>query len=406
MASNRSRSRGYTGPADELRGIQYQRLSTLHPWTVSSVHYTGSPYLELISDETHQGPPYETGGPMTLLRTKYIHTPTARGVWTRGGGILKYEGDFVSNHFGGPGFSGKPTLPVDDLAMFGMGAKGWNRYKPGKPVLQLGQFLIELRQLPTLPLQQFLRLKNFRSLGSEYLNVEFGWKPFLKDLRDMYYFTENFSKRLEQLRRDNGKGVRREGRVDVTENVSLTETTGLSSIGQPALATQYYFSANSASFKKSVTTTDRTTYWFSGKFRYWIPDIGSTQWTQRARQALMGINPTPSLLYEVMPWSWLFDWFGGLGDALSNLSANAAENLAADYAFVMGHKSQEIQASHTFQMNDQVWLACASTKLMEVKKRTQASPFGFGLTLPDLTARQIAILAALGISRRWQGSHP
>jgi len=43
---------------------------------------------------------------------------------------------------------------------------------------------------------------------------------------------------------------------------------------------------------------------------------------------------------------------------------------------------------------------CGAIRLKETKERVTASPFGFGLTWDGFTPYQMAILAALGVTRR------
>jgi hypothetical protein len=148
-----------------------------------------------------------------------------------------------------------------------------------------------------------------------------------------------------------------------------------------------------------VITTTYTDEWFEASFRYWIPDIGSPNWTKRATAALFGISPTPSLLWEVLPWSWLSDWFGNVGDVLANLSQNAAENLVAKYAYYMASSETRIYVSDTTYLTGNLQVSASAISIARSKYRTAASPFGFGLTSASLTAKQASILGALGISR-------
>jgi hypothetical protein len=120
-----------------------------------------------------------------------------------------------------------PEVPsVEDFTLLlnDQGTDFIRKYRPGNPVVNLGQFFGELHQLPRLPIFLKSRTKHFSDLGSEYLNVEFGWKPFVKDLIAAYKLQQTISARLERLRRDNGLAIRKRSKHRGTE--VLTDSDG------------------------------------------------------------------------------------------------------------------------------------------------------------------------------------
>lgn len=363
------------------------------------------PYHETCTDELHGAPPYKQGGGLVLVRSALHRGFTADVNWL-GAASRSYQGKFTSGWIPATLTSeGLPSkTPSSKATLDALGATGWARYKPGKAVANTGQFLAELHQLPTIPVlsafkaiarTNFRKLGAYKKLGGEYLNVEFGWKPFLTDLRDMYNLTHTMDRRLAQLKRDNGKRIRRKGKVSNNTTVEVIQSEEITPFF-PILTSEYYSSPGSRTV--TVSTTDSS--WFSAGFRYWSPDVGSLRWTNRAKRALWGINPSPSLLWEVLPWSWLIDWFSNTGDVLSNMSENAAENLAADYAFIMRtqQKTYEVMESQSFPQKPYS-LECVTLLDYTLKERSVANPYGFGLTFDSLSDRQMLILAALGISR-------
>lgn len=305
-------------------------------------------------------------------------------------------------------------------------ATGWKRARPGNAVASLGQFLLELRDMPVVPFRRALKgavafesiprialreLTDFRNLGSEYLNVAFGWRPFVDDLRKMYNLWHTIDNRMAQIVRENGKWIRR--RSQVLKTVTATEEPR---VNYPAPWYHCYgappnWTNGSSVWQKKVVTKRKV--WFSGSFRYYIPDVGSSQWDRRARLALFGALPTPELIWNVLPWSWLTDWFGNLGDVISNASPNAVDNLISRYAYVM--MQDEIET--VWQVDS--WsrglittpppFTNRAARLESTHKTTQkvvikarsstGSPFGLGVVMEPLTDYQTSILAALGVSK-------
>ena len=289
------------------------------------------------------------------------------------------------------------------------GAAAWNRFRPTRSGADMGIFLGEVREIPRMfattakGFAQLWRdmggsLKSFapKSVANHWLNTQFGWFPFLADLRDFYKTAKNLDKRLKQLRRDNGRWVRRKGVFsnDFEQTVVLN-TSNVAGLN-PSGSTYHYNSPKGYQFAMRKQTQR---VWFSGAFRYWIPgDPDSWWWNARATGLLFGLRPSPSLLWELTPWSWLIDWWSDVGDAIANISSIYFDNLCAKYAYLMAHTTQEVQYAG---MNNFI---TGPVKLnyyakIERKQRIEASPFGFGLTGGDFTNRQWSILGALGISR-------
>lgn len=391
-------------------------------------YYYYAPYQEDCFDELHRWPPgttgplfWDQGGPLLLQRTRILHSPSASLVLTNGlGGSLKntYSGNFIAGTLGSnPSLPGHLSgLTAGQLTAYG--SEGWAKFKPGKPVVDVGQFLGELRQLPRLPLHSGRLLNNslhrligkhsktaktgkarsasFRDLGSEYLNIEFGWKPFVRDIIGMLDFNSQVSTLLAQLRRDNGNTVRRRGTVDLIRSESVSQATG--TFLYPVLPSQFYRTSTNSGDRLSITRTS-TRVTFSGQFRYWIPDLDTPEGERRAIRRLLGLRLTPGLVWELTPWSWLIDWFANIGAVLDNLSANAAENLAANYAYVMAQTVESVTHHEQARFRAGLSANASVTRERTTKQRQAASPFGFGLTSASLSDKQKLILGALGISR-------
>jgi len=280
-----------------------------------------------------------------------------------------------------------------------MGTTGWARAKPGRAVADAAVFTAELRKLPSLPGRQLQRLRQFRALGSEYLNVKFGWEPFVRDIQKMYETYRSIDRRLAQLVRDNGRGIRRSANLGNTESTS----TVVHENGYFVYPVYPWIGASGHQMRRTVTEKTTVRTWFVGRFRYYIPDIGSSQWNRRATRALYGANITPEVLWNVLPWSWLVDYFGNVGDIISNFHPGAVDRLTADYAYVM--RTEEKSLSWTVdgwvanQAGDRCNLALRGENSTVAKARAVATPYGFGLNWDGLSSSQLGILTALGISR-------
>lgn len=300
-------------------------------------------------------------------------------------------------------------------------ASGVAKTRPGRPEASVFQFLWELQELPTRPFSGWLRgvplrdipatifrrLTNLKNLGSEYLNVVFGWKPLVQDIKKMYWCAVGLRKALDKLRRENGRNIRR--KAEISQTVSTTgykvdypATPFVDVLGPPA----GWMSGKTA---WSTTRHETKRVWFSAGYRYWIPDVQSWQWTARATAALFGALPTPEALWSILPWSWLIGWFGNVSDVYSNLSVNAVDNLVFNYSYTMcestvtnevtAHVKTEKLDNLLYKIPAHEHTYSATHKVVTKARFGGGNPYGLDVSLPDLSAYRLSILAALGLSR-------
>lgn len=297
-----------------------------------------------------------------------------------------------------------PATPLEPF-----GATAISRFNPLKPSVNLAQDIGELLHdgIPALIGSAFKKSQSLKSLGSEYLNVEFGWRPLLKSLRDLYNLQTTIDSRIRQIIRDNGKPVRRKGVLssDTSSNIERHPIQGFTLSMYNTGLSQFWPDQTA-----DRTTHDTTRIWFAGAFRYYLPDriLKEGDKSSELRKALFGSNVTPATVYQLVPWSWLIDWFSNVGDVLNNFFNVQPGDPTLDYGFVMRHREIRDEwrcslPSYTTYPGTEAQLRPKQqviTTVMETKERVAATPYGFGIELSSLSARQFAILTALGLTRQ------
>jgi hypothetical protein len=294
--------------------------------------------------------------------------------------------------------------PSDILDLNSFGSTAIARVLPTNPVANLAQFIGELHEgVPRLVGADFFkgRARAARKAGSEYLNVEFGWKPLVSDVRKLAHAVKDRDAILAQYVKNSGKLIRRRFKAPPIVTVDIDHQSG--QIPVPTLVTPLYVDYLGDMI---ITTTETIERWFSGAFTYYIAPtiLGGSQrrgWLQKANH-LLGIRLTPEVLWNLTPWSWAADWFGNAGDVYHNLSAFHADGLTMAYGYVMERKTLRRNYNLTGirykSFPDPV--SFEQTLVTTTKKRVQATPYGFGLNpVIDFSDRQKAIVAALGLSR-------
>lgn len=343
-------------------------------------------------DETHPGPPFREGGPLHIERQSIPYTPVASGIWKRPG-WYEYRGDF---YFAGPLNMNSELAGISGESAAGFGATAWNRFRPTKPRASLGQFLGELRDFPRITAS---KLKGFKRLGDEYLNIKFGWMPFVNDIRKAVELYRRIDRVIDYIRKNNGRWIRRRGTI--RSDSTSTSSPNVGNCITPVLATWFYPGGNTTNATFTRTVSDNI--WFEGMMKYYIPELSRDRaddvFTSPLLRRLYGLELDPKLCWELLPWSWLADWFANTGDVISNISNQSYDNLVAKYAYVMRSRRVEWKYSQHQPMNGGKSIDLNVTCFVENKERAAASPFGWGVEWPDFSPSQLAILAALGVTR-------
>jgi hypothetical protein len=245
------------------------------------------------------------------------------------------------------------------------------------------------------------QLKDYRKLGDEYLNIEFGIKPLISDIQGTAKSIVNAAERIKQLERDSGKLVRRKFKFPTREESFRSTSTG---VYPPGWSNTYLWNDWRANAYET-TNTYKTDRWFSGAFTYYL-NLGERQRSQLYAAAdnarlLLGVKLDAEVLWNLAPWSWLADWFGNVGDIATNMSYFSRDGLVMPYGYIMA----ESTAIRTSRFTKLTWRDPAGPRTVtdtisfHRKQRRPANPFGFGLTDMMLDSRQTSILAALGITK-------
>lgn len=298
---------------------------------------------------------------------------------------------------------------TSDLSLNVKGTKAIAQSIPTNPVFDAGTFLGELHEgLPKLVGKELWKskLKDYRKVGSEYLNVQFGWLPLVSDLQKFGTAVTQSDKILKQLERDSGKNIHR--KFTFPDEV-VTESGFSNNIAAACGVSVYpYCYVNTGGGRLDWVAETTTKTWFSGCFTYHV-DLGDNLRSRMARgvaeaRKLYGLELTPETVWNLAPWSWAIDWEGSFGDVLHNVARFSQDGLVMRYGYIMQEKTCKMtytlsKAGSIQEVSNPTGKILTAKCVAQSKVRRRASPFGFGFDMTALTGRQSAILGALGISR-------
>jgi len=274
---------------------------------------------------------------------------------------------------------------------------------PSRPIVDVPVFAAELKDLPGMLKSAGNRIKRATSFAKrkksgfpEYstidaandsLALQFGWAPFLADLLKMLGFVKATENRINELDRLYG-------------NSGLKRNYGVTTLNQSKGKRSHYCGPLYSAYA-SCTVSYEQFYksWGSVKWRPTSKPEYSDHESQLhlAQQLVAGVKDVGAAqLWELLPWSWLADWFGATGNFLQ-----AHRNtVPADPGPVCIMENFGIRAVSSVLDGDYdgASFSLESDPMIEYKVRHPV----FGIPNPDvhlpfLTSKQLSILTPLAV---------
>jgi hypothetical protein len=272
---------------------------------------------------------------------------------------------------------------------------------PSRPTISIPTFIGELKDFPRMirhagryllgtAWKHKSGLSFAKELASQQLAIQFGWAPLVGDLEKAVKFTESYERRVNELNRlYSGRGLRR--------RVKLDTVTATGSINLNA------HSAGGVLFT-NIPNTQETTVENWGVIR-WQPSslVPKPQSPEEVRNLMLGLHPAEiiSTAWELLPWSWLIDYFSNVGRFLSltNNQLLAEVNRGSLMRHYICKRSWGNW--HITNSSGSIRLDAGET-VREFKIRSPFTSADFGITasFPLLSGKQVSILSSLAILRK------
>lgn len=267
------------------------------------------------------------------------------------------------------------------------------RTTPSRPDVDIPALFGEFMDFPMLVRKAGHGLINKIADGN--LRYQFGIRPLLKDATTLLDFTDSVEKRLRELRALKKSGLRR----------TRTLWTG----GATSSASGVFLNSSPGQVIVRGNHLVECSYVVRGFVRYYASgDLPSTDLGQlkMARSAVLGLGAGNLLAssWEVIPWSWLIDWFGNIGEYL-NAHRNSVP-CTPGVPQIMRHKKST--ASYTItQSNDfpAAWPVGSAVRCWRETKTRQAQSASISARLPFISAGQMSILGSLAVLKGKRGRY-
>jgi hypothetical protein len=251
---------------------------------------------------------------------------------------------------------------------------------PSRPVVDLPVFFGELGDLPNLVQKMGKGL--LRKIAKGNIRYQFGIRPLVNDLTSMLNFADHTAKRFKELQTLQERGLSR------TRVLWHNTAQGSSRITTNSSPTWLFIRHQRTSVTEQITRGHVKWFPASGNF-----PKSSDELLALARRAVLGLTVDGATAWELIPFSWLADYFSNIGTSLM-----AKRNM--------------VNASHTTPLlmdstrTNSLFVPVSGTHgavpsvsdVLETKNRRTVAA-SLSAHLPVLSAQQLSILGSLVILR-------
>jgi len=291
--------------------------------------------------------------------------------------------NYIADGYVGPNQYGhhSPADSPDNLAAATEGAK---RTNPSRPYVDLPSEIFQLHEVPDLLRSTGKRFID-RAAGLHIKN-EFGVQPLITDLMKLLTFKNQVNRRVQELQKLHSNG-------GLKRTVSVYRGTNSSGAGTWTVQTNFGFYTVPSRWTTQEEVRVHCRWFPSATF---FPfETNDAPLISQARRAVLGGTIDMATAWELIPWTWLIDWAGSVGDYLIATRNVVGATLAS--VSVMRHQRTEFSMGQS-----NVWGSASvspCTVVKETKNRTLSTVFPEA-HLPFLNEGQLGIATSLSILKR------
>lgn len=287
------------------------------------------------------------------------------------------------------------------------------RPKGFQPIVSLGDLSFEALESMSPSMKQNVSLSNFLfelgdvkqmfhlwskhrstiyNLASLDLNWNFGWKPFVSDLRKIFLGMLTFEDRLADFIRRSGVPNRRHFQRTVSLDPVITD------------GTDYFMSGTTQIYKKYETVYSNCSYHALMDYAYTLRKMSYQRLRILAMLDTLGLTLYPSQIWEAIPWSFVIDWFVNVGSYLESYESSMVDPELSIVGFMHSLKYECTQnlSYRMFGSSGNAWYDVASHEITSYQRaksrpKTVKSLDGTLQFFSDLT--KVRLAASLLLTR-------
>lgn len=190
-------------------------------------------------------------------------------------------------------------------------------------------------------IRKYINRGGLRDIPKEYVSYHFGWKQIINDVLDLLVKPVRAAKEVNRL-------MRRSGQPTTFRTVSkiagsTTDTPGFD-YDQPWIG-RYEGSLNTSHTRKhELRCVVNATFDF--------PKVGIPAYKHELFMHKLGVIPMPTDIYNLVPWSWLVDWFTGLGNYVEAIDIINTDRSLINWGVLTGVTEGKITTTFRYRIED------------------------------------------------------
>jgi hypothetical protein len=256
-------------------------------------------------------------------------------------------------------------------------------------------------------LRKYINLKAPKDIPGEYVSYHFGWKQLYRDVLDLLVKPVRASREINRLMRRSGQPTTFRSFSKVVGDVTTT----------PAFS-------YAAPWSKQTNVSDSTSHTRHHELRcvvnatFDFPKVNVPRFEHELFMHKLGAYPMPADMYNLIPWSWLVDWFTGLGNYVEAIDSINTDKSLINWGILTGITKGKITTVRNYTVTDRLYgtvdhksynvntpRRLAHTSVLEYTlqiRKDVVSAYDVKSTLEpaSLSLYQQSILAAIFASRR------
>jgi len=175
-----------------------------------------------------------------------------------------------------------------------------------------------------------------KHIPDEYLSFHFGWKQTYKDAMDLLFLPETMAKKYSFLIKRAGKPTT----FRVKKNFTSRLTGSLPNFSYDAFSNEYGV--------LTETSLERETeIRLAVNANFDFPPLNAISFQSGSFLDRIGIVPRPTDLYNLIPWTWLVDWFTGLGHYVELIDNMARDDTLVNWGMITARTSGKLTTIYT-----------------------------------------------------------
>lgn len=206
--------------------------------------------------------------------------------------------------------------------------------------------VVELKDLPRGILQLQKTITDFRALTAhldksalqyvtdlrataknvpkEWLSFNFGWKQIYRDAVELLLSPERITRDINRLIERNGKPTTHR----------LRQRYAVDSVTTPSFSYPTYSGEQNVTLASNRVRQIELRMMVNATFDFpplAVPQLRDDLWKRK-----LGLRPSFTDLYNLIPWTWLVDWFTGLGQYIEAIDSINTDRSTFNYGFLTG----------------------------------------------------------------------